>query len=137
MSKATWAFARNILEGKRKEEIKKVSANDITHKSIAILLIVSHVRPREGRRKREEKARHKDFDSHYRYVSANETIRASPTGTLMAIRLYPMRKNARGRSTGRNRDKKEVATDRHKARESIIIIAPVNPRSRAARYNPR
>ena len=90
-----------------------------------------------------EKVRDEDFDSHYRYVSANETIRASPTGTLMAIRLYIRcgKTRAVDQQGGERRDKKEVATgrsggrDRHKARESIIIIAPVNPGR--ARCNPR
>lgn len=69
-------------------------ANDITHKSVAALLIISYVHLRDE--KREEKTRNEDFDFHYRYVSANETIRVLSIGTLMEVRLYPTRKNARG-----------------------------------------
>lgn len=55
----TRAFARNILERKRKErrEIKKVPASDITHKSIAMLSIVSHVRKKEEGRGKSETQR--------------------------------------------------------------------------------
>lgn len=116
-------------------EKSKVPADDITHKSVAALLIISYVHLRGG--KREKKTRNEDFDSHYRYVSANETIRALSIGTLMEVRLYPTRKNARGRSPRTKGDKKRcrliVGRDHHKAREPIIIITPVNPGSSVAR----
>lgn len=72
-----------------------------------------------------EKARDEDFDSHYRYVPANETIRASPAGTLIEgpsdyIRRGKTRARARPITGERKRDKKRCwAIDRSAAAIAI------------------
>lgn len=80
--KTAQVLARNGEQVQRREaerrEIKSAGGRYITHKPIAALLIVSHVRRGGGEGGREKKReRDEDFDSHYRYVSANRTIRAS------------------------------------------------------------
>lgn len=81
----------------------------------------------------ERERRYGDFDSHYRYVSANETIRTSPTGLLMDVRLYLTRKNMRLVIA---KSRKIAHRDRTKAKGPAIIIAPVNLKSRPGRCNP-
>lgn len=95
-----------------------------------MLLIVSYVllRGRKEEKKQETKISILITDT----FSANETIRVSPIGTLMKVRLYLMWKNARERSLQIKRGKKRcrLIGGRHsQAKEPIIIIAPVNPGS--------
>ena len=89
------AFVINTSE-RREAEKSNAPADDITHKSVATLLIVTYMLLRNGGRKKNKKWRFR-FSLQIRLGKRNDPHFA--IGTLIEARLYPMRKNARGRSS--------------------------------------
>lgn len=92
-------------------EIKSAGERYNSYEPIAALLIVSHVRRREEKTRRETKISILITDMSRR---AKRSAPLRPIGTLMDVRLHPTRKNACGRSPRKEemegRGKEEVAT---------------------------